>query len=292
MSRVPKKGSYPFSARAISEKGCDPFFRTAILLIPLLTASCGAPLMKLPSGPATPASDASAALIEATATCRTVNTITAEIAVSGSVGGRGLRARLVAGLASPASARLEAAAPFGQPVFIFVARGNDATLLLPRDGRVLEHGRPEAVLEAIAAVPLDAAALRVVLTGCTSAPDLASARQIGDDWRVVPDGPREVYLHREARGMPWRLVAVVNREADATTWRGEYRGFGTAGAVNGLPQTVRLASVGANRFDLRLTLSQVAINETLDAAAFTVQIPAGTAPITLAELKNSGPLGR
>jgi hypothetical protein len=266
--------------------------RGLTVLTALTAVSCGTPLMKLPSGPATPAPDVSAALMEATAACRAVSTLTAEIAASGSVGGRGLRARLLAGLASPASARLEAAAPFGQPLFIFVARGDDATLLLPRDGRVLEHGRPEAVLEAVTAVPLDAAALRVVLTGCTSTPDLSRARQIGDDWRVVPDGSREIYLHREARRGPWRVVAVVNREADVSTWRGEYRDFSLTGATAGLPQTVRLASVGSNRFDLRLALSQVAINEPLDAAVFTVQIPAGAAPITLVELKESGPLGR
>jgi hypothetical protein len=265
--------------------------RGLTVLAALISASCSAPLMKLPSGPVMPAPDAAAALTEATAACRTISTLTAEIAVGGSVGGRGLRARLLAGLASPASARLEAVAPFGQPLFIFVARGNDATLLL-RDGRVLEHGRPEAVLEAIAAVPLDAAALRVVLTGCTSAPDLARARQVGDDWRVVPDGPREVYLHREAQGAPWRVLATVNREADMPTWRAEYRDFSSAGAVNGLPRTVRLASVGSNRFDLRLTLSQVAINESLDDAAFTVQIPSDAVRITLNELKNAGPLGR
>jgi len=188
--------------------------------------------------------------------------------------------------------RLEAVAPFGQPLFFFVARGNDATLLLPREGRVLEHGRPEAVLEAIAAVPLDAAALRVVLTGCTSAPEPSRARQIGDDWRVVPDGPREIYLHRDARGAPWRVVAAVHREADVPTWRAEYRDLGSGGTVNGLPQTVRLASVGSNRFDLRLALSQVAINDRVDDSVFTLQIPRDAVPITLVELKNSGPLGR
>jgi len=209
------RGSYPFSVRALREKGYDPFF-AAVLLGALLSASCGARLMKLPSGPAMPAPDAAAALTEATAACLKVSTITAEITVGGSVRGRGLRAKLQAGLASPASARLEAVAPFGQPLFIFVARNNDATLLLPRDGRVLEHGRPEAVLEAIAAVPLDAAALRVVLTGCAGAPDLARARQIGDDWRVVPDGPRELYLHRQARGAPWRAcVAGCGLSSDA-----------------------------------------------------------------------------
>ena len=295
--RLLKKGSYPFSAHAVSEKGYDPFFAMkalrspAIVLAALLSASCSAPLMKLPSGPAVPAPDAAAALTEATAACRAASTMTAELAVSGTVGGRGLRARLLAGLASPASARLEAVAPFGQPLFIFVARGNDATLLLP-DGRVLEHGRPEAVIEAIAAVPLDATTLRIVLTGCTSAPDPTHARQLGDDWRVVPDGPREVYLHRDARSAPWRVVAAVNREADVPTWRAEYRDFSSDGALKGLPRAVRLASVGSTRFDLRLRLSQVEINETLDDAVFTVQIPANAVPITLAELRNAGPLGR
>jgi hypothetical protein len=287
-----KKGSYPFSARAIPEQGYGPFFRAAVVVVALLPASCSAPLLKLPSGAAAPAPDASGALTEATAACRAVSTITAEIGVSGSVGGRGLRARLLAGLASPASARLEAVAPFGQPLFILVARGNDATLLLPRDGRVLEHGRPQDVLEAIAAVPLDAAALRVVLTGCTSAPDLARARQAGSDWRVVPDGPREVYLHRDGRDAPWRVVAAVNLEADVPTWRAEYRDFSTDRAASGLPRTVRIASVGSNRFDLRLALSQVAINEALDDTVFAVQIPADAVPITLAELRNAGPLGR
>src|SRR5207247_11119018 len=138
----------------------------ALVLAALISASCSARLLKLPSGAGTPAPDAAGALAEATAACRTVSTITAEMAVSGSVGGRRLRARLLAGLASPASARLEAVAPFGPPLFFFVARGGDATLYLPRDDRVLEHGRPAAVLEAIAGVPLDAADLRVTLIGC------------------------------------------------------------------------------------------------------------------------------
>ena len=52
-------------------------------------------------------------------------------------------------------------APFGPPIFIFVATSDDATLLLPRDDRVLEHGRSDAVLDAVAGVPLSAADLRV-----------------------------------------------------------------------------------------------------------------------------------
>jgi hypothetical protein len=248
--------------------------------------------MKLPSGAGTPISDAAEALREATAACRAVSTIRAEIAVSGSVGGRGLRARLLAGLAAPASARLEAVAPFGQPLLIFVARDGDATLLLPREDRVLEHGRPEAVLEAIAAVPLDAEGLRVVLTGCAVAPDGGQARQLGDDWRVVPDGTRDLYLHRESHAARWRIVAAVHRESSTPTWRAEYGEFQTAVPLNGLPRTVRLASVGSNRFDLRLTLSQVDINERLDDGVFKIQIPVTATPITLSELRTAGSLGR
>ena len=121
--------------------------------------------MKLPSGPGGPASDAAPALADATRACRAVSTITAEIAGSGSVGGQRFRARLTAGLAPPASARLEAAAPFGAPIFILVANGTDATLLLPHDDNVLEHGKPAEVLEALAGLPLDAAELRRALVG-------------------------------------------------------------------------------------------------------------------------------
>src|SRR5262245_55325481 len=95
--------------------------------------------MKLPTGPGTPAPDAAALFDQAAAACRRVNTITAEIAVTGSVRGRRLRGRLLAGLAPPASARLEAPAPFGEPLFIFAARDEEATLLLPRDNRVLRR---------------------------------------------------------------------------------------------------------------------------------------------------------
>src|SRR5204862_4226602 len=139
------------------------------------------------------------------ATCRGIRTLTAEIALSGSAGGRRVRGRLSAGVATPASVRLEAAAPFGPPVFILVATDADATLLLPRDDRVLEHGRPDAVLDAATGVPLEPADLRTVLTGCAVAPDADAARQSGPDWRIVPDGPGHLYLHRDGPGGPWRL---------------------------------------------------------------------------------------
>src|SRR5256712_4136769 len=137
-----------------------------VLIVAVWCAGCAAPLVKLPTGPGTPASDAADALTDAVAACRAVSTLSAEVGVSGSVGGRRLRGSLLVGVAPPASARIEAVAPAGQPIFIFVASGNDATLLLPRDNRVLRHGRPDAVLEAVAGPPLGAVELRETLTGC------------------------------------------------------------------------------------------------------------------------------
>lgn len=258
----------------------------AVALAALLTASCGASLMKLPPGPGAPAPDARDALAEATVACHNVTTLTAEIAVSGSVAGQRLRVRLLAGLAQPASVRLEAFA-VGQPIFIFVARAHDATLLLQRDNRVLEHGPADAVLEAVTGVPLDPAALGTTLTGCPTVADWREAQQWDDDWRMVPDADGAVYLHRAARTAPWQLVAATHRDPSGTAWRVEYRNV-----VDGLPRDIRLTSGDRNRFNLRLVLSQVETNVALEAAELLrVRIPASADAITLEELKRAGPLG-
>jgi hypothetical protein len=235
--------------------------------------------MKLPSGPMTPATDAREVLAEAMLACERVDALTAEIGVSGSVDGQRVRGKMIAGVARPASARIEAAAPFGAPLFIFVARGDEATLLLPRDDRVLSHGRPGDVLEAATGVPLDPIALRAALTGCAQQPDAAGARAIGDDWRVLRDGDGDMYVRRNPPAAPWRIVATVRRE-----WRAEFAEFAA-----GLPRAIRLTSADGRHFDVRLALSQVEINPALGADAFAVQVPRSASPITLDELRHSRP---
>jgi hypothetical protein len=260
--------------------------RAALLvgLVAALTSACGAPLMKLPGGPGGPAPEASAALTEAVSTCRAISTITAEIRVNGSVGGRRMRGRLLAGLAAPASARLEAPAPFGQPAFIFVARGNDATLLLPRARRVLEHGPADAVLEAITGVSMNPSDLLMTVTGCGSDAATGGARNLGNGWMMIP-GAKRLYLRRSRAGDPWRIVAVVQQDSAGMEWRAEYSEF-----LNGLPRTIRLASSDGRKFNLRLALSQVELNVPLEDAVFRVAIPSATDPITLEDLRDLGPL--
>ena len=256
----------------------------------LASVACGASLVKLPSGPGFTAQDGAGALQQATGPCLAIRTLTAEVAVSGSAGGHRVRARLTAGVSAPASARLEAVAPFGQPLFIFVATGNDATLLLPRDNRVLEHGRPDEVLDALTGVPLGAADLHDTLTGCASEPAAGplQARAFGDLWRVVAAGhDGELYLHRDAR-MRRGVWSRSSRSDSGRPWRADYSAF-----QDNLPRAIRLTSVGSppsGAFDLQLSLSQVETNVPLAADAFRVKIPAGAGAITLEELRRSGPL--
>jgi hypothetical protein len=254
-----------------------------LIVAAIAAASCGAPLLKLPSGPGSPAPDAADAFAEATAACRAVSSISADIAASGSVGGQRLRGHLLTGLAAPASARLEAVAPVGQPLFIFVAKDGDATLLLPREDHVLEHGPPAAVLEAVAGVRLDPAELREALTGCVPAAEALQGRALGNDWRLVTAGATDVYLRRDPKVGHWQLVAAIHKPA-AGGWRADYRDF-----QDGLPRGVHLVSTDGRRFDLTLTLSQVALNESLGAEVFRVDVPPGAERITLDQLNHARP---
>jgi hypothetical protein len=273
-----------------------PRVAAPLIVAASLAAACSPRLPTLPTGPAASVSDmeAVAAVAQATADCSTIRTLTAEIGVRGSANGRGLRGQLLAGVEAPGSVRLEAVAPFGQPLFIFVATGADATLLLPRDERVLEHGRPADVLEAVAGIPLDAADLATTLTGCASSAAIpspsGSAKKYGETWLVVGAGDRSMlYLRREGM-QPWQLMAAVRATERGRQWRADYAD--RSGAV---PRSIRVTSVdetgGAGAaFDLRLGLSQVEINTPLDPAAFAVRIPPAALPITIEELRESGPM--
>lgn len=255
-----------------------------VLAAAMVTTSCGTPLMRVPLGPGAASTDAAELLAQALDTCSGVRTFTAEVAVSGRIAGRRARGRLLAGLSTPASAYLDAPAPFGASAFIFAAHDDDAMLLLPRDRRVLEHGVPADILEAVTGVPLGPADLRMTLTGCDEEGDLSGARALGPDWRMIP-GRLDRYLHREPNAGPWRLVMVLHREAGRPEWRAEYSDF-----FRNLPRTIRLTSADSARFDLQLTLSQMEINGPLEAGTFQPQVPAGYAPITIDEIRDAGPL--
>lgn len=253
-----------------------------LLLLAAGASGCAKPRLELPSGPSRPLSDPAAILDAGFAHCDDLHTITLELGLSGRAGSERLRGRLLAGLARPASIRLEAVAPFGAPAFILAASERQSILLLPRDDRVLRGAPPHRILAALAGVDLYPGELLPFLAGCPgSAPRPETARAFGEDWAAMDleDGA-VAYLRR----LPaWRPAAVVRPRLRVVfeQWSGSH------------PAQVRLQSVpsaGAGSFDLLLTLSQVERNASLPADAFTVDVPPEAEPITLEELRRAGPM--
>jgi hypothetical protein len=237
--------------------------------------------MSLPADPGAPLPDVADIHRQASAACATVRTLTAELSLSGRAGGRALRGRAIVGFQRPASIRLEGVAPFGPPAFILAGMGANATLLLPRDNRVLRDARAEDMLGALTGVALSPADLLAVLTGCVTAMPAASAGRLHQNgWASIDLAPdTTVFLERVALGWQPRAARRPGWLIEYPSWRGTF------------PETVRLQSTNpAVNVDLTAAVSQLEANVTLDPAAFTVTVPDEMLSMTLDELRDAGPL--
>jgi len=244
-------------------------------------AACGRPArVALPAGPGQPAADAADWLAEATVHCATLRSLTAEMALSGRIDGRRVRARVLAGTDASGRVRLEALAPFGAPVFVLGADEAGATLVLPREARVVSGTSVEELLEALAGLPLSGADLHAALAGCGLARrTTAGGRAHGDQWRalVLADGGT---LWVERRGPAARLAVAALPGLSV-----EY------GAGPGGGRTVRLVAGGpgpAARVDVTLVLSQVEENVALAPDAFRVTPPPDAVPMSIRDLRQRG----
>jgi outer membrane lipoprotein-sorting protein len=250
----------------------------------LLAGACGAPArLTLPAGPGTPLENGQAIAESLFGHCRDLRTLTAEIRLSGRAGREKLRGKLIAGFRAPGALRLEAVAPFGQPVFILAAAPGRSTMLLPRDNRVLRDASPDAILEALAGVSLAPDDLLALVAGCPGlSPRVREATRRGPEWAAFAIDDRTAYA-REREGT-WHLAAVVLPALTA-----EYSAFDGR-----QPSTVRLienaAEARPGRVDVTLALSQVEVNAAVPDEAFTVNVPPDAAPLTLEELRQAGPM--
>jgi len=243
--------------------------------------ACAARRISLPADPGAPFPDFVETYRAVTAACAGVRTLTAELALAGRAGAGRVRGRAIVGFAQPDSMRLEGVAPFGPPAFILAARGANATLVLPRDNRVVRGAPPEEILDAMTGVALSPADLQAVLTGCVvpvGAPVAGRIHQNGWASIDVGDGAT-LYLQRE--GSAWRLRAGRRRgwQIEYPAWQGAF------------PSAVRLtSSSGSVDVDLTATVSQLETNVPLDQAAFAVDAPPGAIELSVAELREAGPL--
>ena len=256
-------------------------FGSALLFFILLTG-CSPRRVNLPSGAGAPFPGFADAYAEAVATCRGTRTMTATLNLSGTAGGTRVRGDVDAGFAAPSNLRLEGRAPFGRPVFVFVARDErTATLLLPRDNRILRDAPPDAIVEALTGVRLGPPELGAMIAGCGfGAGDPRGGREYEGGWVAVESASGNDYVRRNDGA--WRLVASTR--GPLTIEYSDYR--------SSRPGTIRLRAGDENgQTALTVRLSDVDINIPLAAEVFHADIPPDAAPLTLDELRNAGPLG-
>jgi hypothetical protein len=255
-------------------------------------ASCAAvpKPIALPSDPGTPFPDFAAVHTQLSSACSGIRTLTMEIGLSAKVGDQKLRGRVVAGFERPSSMHLQGLAPFGQPVFILSARGGSATLLLPREGRIIRNAAPEAILDALTGVSLGPADLQAVFAGCViPSPRATVGRMHANGWasidiesadpQTTPRRTASLFLRRV--GSQWQL-----RAARRDGWQVEY-----VPGTGSFPQSVQLHSTtAAVHVDLTASLSQFETNKEIDPAAFALDGPKDAASMTVEELRQAGPL--
>jgi outer membrane biogenesis lipoprotein LolB len=256
--------------------------RCVIACLTCVAAACAPKALKLPEGPSTPLADPSSIVRDTLGHCTDVHSLTLEMGLSGRVGKTRLRGRLQAGFREPDAIRLEAVAPFGAPFFILAGSDDKATLLLARDNRVLAGAKPSEVIDALTGLDLSPADLRAWLVGCPAPTiDVKAARAFGEHWVAIDtaDG-RVAWLQRTDR---WRIAA-------ATVQQFSIEFLDHAGTQ---PQRLRIrheAGGTTPAVDARLAVSQIETNVELPAEAFTVTVPQNAVPITVDELRASGPL--
>ena len=257
--------------------------RADLAAVLILSSACGVKTFTPPAGPGTPYPGFAAAFEQATSQCRGVKTIKATLSLSGRAGEQRLRGRVDAGFAAPSAARLEGRAPFGRPMFVLVARdASSATLVLPRDNRVLQNAPPAAIVEALAGVALGPGELRSAISGCGFGTGNPTDGKAFGDWLAI-EGQEGTHYLRRIDGQ-WQLVAATRGPLTI-----DYADF-----VSGRPSTVRIRTTtagGGSQSDLTVKLSEVSSNVPLDAEVFREEIPAGADPMTIEELRRAGPLG-
>jgi hypothetical protein len=255
---------------------------TFVICYSLFVASCAARMPPRPAGTATADPGAAAAFAAATAACRGFRSMEGELALSGRAGEERVRGRVIAGLESGGAVRLEAPAPFGAPFFILAGRDETATLVLPREQRVLKDTAVSAVLERLTGLSLGADDLRLIVSGClvdTATP--AEGRQWPGGWQAVTVGPGRVAYLRTSQGRP------VLQAADYGPWQVDY-----ADHAGGFPRRVRVRRGGDAAIDITARVEQLSVNTQINPRAWSVDVPSNADPMTLDELRSIAPLAQ
>ena len=248
-------------------------------------AACAPKAPPRPVGNPTADPTAADAFVTATAACKGFRSIEGELSLSGRAGGERVRGRILTGLESGGNVRLEAVAPFGAPFFVLAGRNERATLVLPREHRVLKDTGVADVLGRITGLTLGADDLRLIVSGCLIDQAVPSdGKQWGSEWKAVTIGPDRVAYLRMQNGQP------VLTAADYGPWHVDYSAHSA-----GFPRVVRVRRIeknspGDTAIDIIARVEQLEVNTQINPRAWAVEIPSDADPMTLDELRSIAPL--
>ena len=165
-------------------------------------------------------------------------------------------------------------------------RSDHATLVLPRERRVLKDAAVADVLERITGLALGADDLRLIVSGCLVDRAVPTdGRQWGGGWRAVTIGPDRIAYLRLQNGQP------VLTAADYGPWHVDYSAHAT-----GFPRIIRVRSapgprrLGEGGIDITARVEQLEVNTQINPRAWIVDVPADADPLTLDELRSIAPL--
>jgi hypothetical protein len=201
--------------------------------------------------------------------------------VSGRIGGERLPTTIdIATGATPTGIRLEGRAA-SRNIFKLAGTTDEATLYLD-DGHRSASGRPEELTDALMGVKLGPERWLALLTGCVATPpDFVSGARYGADLAVTTPNSR-VFLGL-ASGV-WHPIDGIFDGVVVT-----YRRFSST-----LPDEWRLRSeVGRDpSLDLSVSVDDMTAGGPIAASVFVLALPDDVTPMTLDDLRQSGPLRR
>jgi hypothetical protein len=247
-----------------------------VVAIATVCASCARTTMHLPTQPGTFVQGDQASFVYFNASCQpcTLEPLTAQAAVRGTIGGRPIDGRF-SFAAWALRLRLESVGRMPRE-FLYTAEEGRETLVY-RSAFELRGGSTE-LIEAILGLPLKAEDLRRVLTACPRISGTLSGERFDDRWFKIrlDDTPSyDVYARRDDDGIGWSIEAIVGAiEGTPRRWRAEYQRDSV-----GRLRSVRLVSVDWNdarseQFDVRITFSQIRVHPLLGPETFRASMPA------------------
>lgn len=254
-----------------------------VLLAVLTLQGCATSFFVPPTGPGEPAADGVARWAALTTSCRGLRAYHAQLHLSGRVAGRGFPT-LAAGVAVTRAGAIAFEARLSGPVFLLGGTRDQATLLLTRDRRSVT-GPAAALVEALSGVALGPDRLLAVLSGCVAADPVAISASAFDGGAVTRIELRSgdvAFLGREAGHDVVRAGAFDQVRVT----------YGRL-LASGYPQRIDLRTAPGREPEVSLSLrvDSATVDPVLPASIFDVAVPAGTQPMSLEDLRASGPLG-